>query len=235
MRNSSAQPDNGHVAGGQVRSAQTRGWAFALTVLLHTGLLATLLTQAQTPARHAVTAQRPLVFVQLPSAIVQAERSTARPKRTRAQATPTKRRRPVVASKPSAAAAPATAIDSGADSQASTPAPVAAPPMDADPGVPPPTAYLMRITRIISFEQKYPWSARQYDQQGDVIVRMHLARDGRVLSVRLIRSSGYASLDDEARDVILRIGRFPPFPFDYLPQVAEFDIDQPVTFRHYLN
>lgn len=88
---------------------------------------------------------------------------------------------------------------------------------------------------MISLTQRYPWRARQYGQQGDVVVRMHLLRNGTVRSVTLIRSSGHAALDAEAQDVIWRIGRFPAFPQDYRPRVDEFDIDQPISFRTYRN
>ncbi|MGH8446280.1 MAG: energy transducer TonB, partial [Solimonas sp.] len=111
--------------------------------------------------------------------------------------------------------------------------PAAAPPRDAVPDVPPPLEYLRRISRLIGAGQRYPWSARQYGHEGDALVRMHLARDGTVLSAQLLRGTGHASLDEEARGVVLRIARFPPFPADYLPQIAEFDIDQPISFRHY--
>lgn len=109
----------------------------------------------------------------------------------------------------------------------------AAPPPDAETDVPPPLDYLRRIARLIDLSQRYPWSARQYGYEGDAIVRMHLARDGRVLSATLLRSSGHAVLDAEALDVVRRIGRFPPFPGHYRPAIGEFDIDQPIGFRHY--
>jgi protein TonB len=141
---------------------------------------------------------------------------------------------PTTAPASSAASAAAASASSSAASAAVL-ASTASAPRDAELSTPPPTEYLRRISRIISMSQKYPWSARQDGQQGDVIVRMHLARTGHVLAATLLRSSGVMALDMEARDVVLRIAQFPPFPNDYIPWIAEFDIDQPVSFRHYLN
>lgn len=219
-----------HGAPGRIR-------AIGLTALLHLGVLGVLLSHVHRASAPVIATPRPpVVLIRLPSAIFQAEQPASPAKKSLAPRPVHERKAPPPPStlqvSPATPAPPAVAA---AASSEAAPTPAAAPPSDAELSVPPPTAYLRHITRIINFEQKYPWSARQYDQQGDVIVRMHLMRDGRVVSVALIRSSGYAALDDEARNVILRIMKFPPFPSDYLPQVGEFDIDQPITFRHYLN
>ncbi|MDB5985052.1 MAG: energy transducer TonB [Nevskia sp.] len=77
----------------------------------------------------------------------------------------------------------------------------------------------------------YPLSARDAHQQGTVIIHMHLRRDGTVLDASLVKSSGYAVLDEAARQEVLRIGKFAELPLEYIPGQADFAIDQPVAFR----
>lgn len=231
------------------------------SVMLHVGLIVLLLLGLQAPSpTHAPKATISVITLGAPSveqrvasnaatnspptspAISPAANATPRPRKPK----PVKPRA-VSPPAPSTAAALPPALASAdtspgpappaapSVSPASAPTVAAAAPQAEPPKVPPPIEYLRRVSRIISLSQKYPWTARQYGHQGDVIVRMHLRRDGAVMAATLIRSSGHESLDAEARDVILRIRRFPPFPADYIPQQGEFDIDQPVSFRTYLN
>ena len=61
-------------------------------------------------------------------------------------------------------------------------------------------------------------------------MRVRLARNGAVLEATLLETSGSRLLDEEARNVILRIGQFRPIPEDVMPQQSEFVIHQPVQF-----
>lgn len=228
-----------------------RRLAIAGSLLLHAALLGLLLFKLPVPSP-ATAASSPRLSVVTLGAPSPAPRRAAAPlSHAQASRPPVHKARPGPATKAAvrpelgppavntsdAASAPASATTTtemaGGGADASTLA--AAAPDAVEPEVPPPLEYLRRISKIISLSQKYPWHARQYGHQGDVIVRMHLARDGTVMTATLLSSSGHASLDAEARDVVLRIRRFPPFPADYIPQQHEFDIDQPVSFRTYLN
>lgn len=55
----------------------------------------------------------------------------------------------------------------------------------------------------------YPGTARQRGYEGDVLIAAEVRADGRVGSVRVRRSSGYASLDAAALDAV-RVWRFEP-------------------------
>jgi TonB family protein len=224
----------------------TRGCGLALTVLLHLAIVALLcLRLPAATVEEARVATPSVVLLTLPSAVPQpaiAPSPAAKSKpRTRKPSEPpvahaaAKRQVESVRDEPAQAEPHVTADTSTSLGASAAPQLAAGPPPAALADTPPPLEYLRRIARIIGLSQHYPWSARQYGHEGDVLVRMHLSRDGTVLAVTLIRSSGHASLDAEARDVVWRIGRFPPFPFDYLPRIGEFDIDQPISFRHYLN
>lgn len=50
------------------------------------------------------------------------------------------------------------------------------------------------------------------------------------LGATLLRTSGHALLDEEARDVIFRIGHFAPLPERYIPGQTAFATDQPIAF-----
>jgi len=93
-----------------------------------------------------------------------------------------------------------------------------------------PWAYLWKVKRLINEHRHYPRKAYGARQQGTAVVRIQLSRDGQLLAAQLKKSSGHALLDAEARDVVLRIGRFPPLPEQYLIGQLEFAIDQPIEF-----
>jgi len=59
----------------------------------------------------------------------------------------------------------------------------------------------------------YPQLAQQRGEQGTVLLRFTVTRDGRVLTVSLVQSSGSPVLDRAALR-LLRDARLPPFPPD---------------------
>lgn len=224
-----------------------RRLALAVSLLLHVLLVLLLVLRPEPPP---IAAKQPRIMVATllaPAAqqaataravasappIVEARRPDPPPAKARA-AKPVRRASPPAAAVTSAAPAPPAAAsppqttpaaDSGGVPAARLP--------DSEELDDRPIAYLVTLTRVIRRTLKYPWHARQYRQEGDAIVRMHMRRDGTVLGATLIQSSGYSALDEEAREVVLRVRRFPPFPADYRPSRQEFEIDQPVTFRSY--
>lgn len=74
----------------------------------------------------------------------------------------------------------------------------------------------------------YPQHARELGQQGKVVVVAEVMPDGHCGRVSVIRSSGYAELDDAARDAILS-WRFTPAVRDGRKIVATIEV--PVRFR----
>ena len=55
----------------------------------------------------------------------------------------------------------------------------------------------------------YPGAARQRGYEGDVLIAAEVRADGRIGSVRIKRSSGYAALDNAALEAV-KIWRFEP-------------------------
>lgn len=76
--------------------------------------------------------------------------------------------------------------------------------------------------------RRYPNSARARREQGTVLVRVRLARDGSLLSLALEHSSGFNRLDEAALETFRRAAPLPAIPAT-LP--APQDLAFPVQFQ----
>jgi periplasmic protein TonB len=72
--------------------------------------------------------------------------------------------------------------------------------------------------------------ARRLGQEGAVAVRFTVDRDGRVLNVNLIRSSGSEVLDQAAQAMLHNV-RLPPFP----PEMLQAQQTVTVSIRYRLD
>jgi periplasmic protein TonB len=108
-----------------------------------------------------------------------------------------------------------------------------APPAPAAPtivqkGVP--STYYNMLTSVIGKAFSYPVKAVRDEEEGSVSLRLHIARDGHVVSTEVISRSGFVTLDRDAVDTIRRVGRFPAFPSDVGADVAEVIVDIPIQY-----
>ncbi|WP_174635189.1 energy transducer TonB [Yersinia thracica] len=78
--------------------------------------------------------------------------------------------------------------------------------------------------------KRYPPSARKQRQQGDAIIRFVVNKEGYVLSVKLIKSSGAAALDQEALAVIKRAQPLPQPPAGLLSN-GQISLAMPIDFE----
>ncbi|GLR83036.1 energy transducer TonB (plasmid) [Azospirillum oryzae] len=117
------------------------------------------------------------------------------------------------------------------------PAPVAAPPAPAPaPAAPAPSAAPSRAVpswqgRLLSHlerHKRYPRAAQARRQEGVAQVRFTIDRDGNVLSVRLDRSSGVPSLDEETVEMVHRASPLPAPPEEMAKDRIELVV--PVQF-----
>jgi protein TonB len=74
--------------------------------------------------------------------------------------------------------------------------------------------------------KQYPHAARAAHEEGSAMVTFTVNRSGQVSGVNLIRSSGHASLDNEALAAIRRAQPLPPFP----PEITQSSMSFPVPF-----
>lgn len=72
--------------------------------------------------------------------------------------------------------------------------------------------YLSRVARQIERFREYPAIARQHGQQGRVVMRVTITRDGRLLDASVDRSSGWPVIDSAELATIRRSGKFPDVP-----------------------
>ena len=88
--------------------------------------------------------------------------------------------------------------------------------------------YLSRLEAHLNAYKNYPYDARIHREEGIVKLRFMLDRSGHVLSYDVVGSSGFASLDAEARQMIRRADPFPPVPPEYPGE--SLDLIVPVVF-----
>jgi TonB family protein len=77
-------------------------------------------------------------------------------------------------------------------------------------------AYMQRVTRDILanfYRQIVPESA--FGKNGQVGIELFIMKDGSVANMRLVASSGYATLDRAAWAVVAKSSPFPPLPSDF--------------------
>ena len=195
------------------------------------------------PAPAPAAQPAPVEAPQAPAAMPRppkAERAEARPVLAAPQPA-----RPVVRQAP--AASPATPPEAASLPVAppAMPTEVAAAPRAADvASVPPattprPTAprasaealdsYRRQLTDLFAREHEYPRVAAMRGWEGEVRLRLRVARRGQLLGVRVDRSSGFEVLDQDALALLEGHGSLPPLP-DAL-ELAEIEVVVPITYR----
>lgn len=89
--------------------------------------------------------------------------------------------------------------------------------------------YLATLAAWLERHKQYPLQARARGEEGTVLLRFTIDRDGRLLSWRIDRGSGSASLDREVGTMLQRAEPLPPIP-DAMAQ-AQLELTVPVRFR----
>ena len=139
------------------------------------------------------------------------------------------------------AAAPPTMDSSAAATVAAEPAPsqpvasvVAnpAPPVAAAPAQPQANllaAYRQRLTEIFASQQQYPRVAAMRGWEGEVRLRVRIARKGNLLAVHLDHSSGFDVLDQHALAMLETLSSLPPLPEGL--EANEIQVVVPVNYK----
>ena len=173
----------------------------------------------------------------------QAERAEARPVLAAPQpAKPLVRPRPAAATPLESAAQPTTppASPPAMPTEIAVAAPRSAEPTPALPAATPhPTAqrasteaidsYRRQLTDLFAREHEYPRVAAMRGWEGEVRLRLRVARRGQLLGVRVDRSSGFEVLDQDALALLEGHGKLPPLPEAL--EVAEIEVVVPITYR----
>jgi periplasmic protein TonB len=85
------------------------------------------------------------------------------------------------------------------------------------------------IARLLEHNKRYPAEARARGEQGVVELKFSIDREGHLLSSHIVRSSGFAALDEETLALVQRAQPFPPPPPDSPGEELSFTV--PVRFN----
>jgi len=99
---------------------------------------------------------------------------------------------------------------------------------DATTGVNPLPAWQKEINKILEKNKRYPSQARAQRKRMVTRVAFNMDREGKVMSARIVASSGSSAFDQEALELIQRAQPYPPPPA-VLPG-AEIPIIVPIWF-----
>jgi len=86
--------------------------------------------------------------------------------------------------------------------------------------------YMQRLRQRIYAKWDYPREAQNRELAGRLVIEFHIDKDGQLLSLELVSSSGEPVLDSSALNAVRMAERYPPLPDamqrDVLPVVAIF-------------
>jgi|GEM_PF-5767641 len=91
-----------------------------------------------------------------------------------------------------------------------------------------PPEFFSMVKKKISFYYFYPQKARENNWQGVVWIKVKIDREGKIKNIKILRSSGYAILDNTAQWLVKSSAPYPPPEEITTPQVS-FII--PVEFK----
>jgi len=80
------------------------------------------------------------------------------------------------------------------------------------------------INKIVSINISYPYKARKMSMEGNVTISFIVCLDGSVKGIKVNKSSGFSTLDDNAVQAVMKASPFPPPP-------VEVRIVIPITYK----
>lgn len=104
---------------------------------------------------------------------------------------------------------------------------VVAPPPRKVEITPPSIANVRSVGRVL--DQCYPSASRRLNQEGRVLLQVVISPDGKLISSKVVQSSGFDRLDGAAADCVARRLRFNPGQRD--GQAVEAAATLPITFQ----
>ena len=130
---------------------------------------------------------------------------------------------PAIAPAPATPANPTAAAVSEPASVATAPAPVPRPAPDLLDG------YKARLAGLFAARHEYPRVAAMRGWEGEVRLRLKIARKGNLLGVALDRSSGHDVLDQHALALLAGYGDLPPLPEAL--ELGEIQVIVPINYK----
>jgi len=153
--------------------------------------------------------------------------------------------RPLASARPASPAQPATspaAVEakpvSGASADATAPgnglavATAEVAPVVSQPATPPGAAlagYRQQLSALFAQQRSYPRLAAMRGWEGEVRLRLRVARRGNLVAVEVEHSSGFAVLDQHARALLAALGDLPPPPA--VGEDGEIQVVVPINYK----
>ncbi|WP_294345465.1 energy transducer TonB [Prosthecochloris sp.] len=89
------------------------------------------------------------------------------------------------------------------------------------------SSYLAIIRAQIEQNKHYPRFSKKQNHEGTSLIKLHIAKDGSVLQITMLSSSGYEPLDKATLDAVKKSSPFPA-PSDY--KLGELSLEIPVCY-----
>ena len=90
-------------------------------------------------------------------------------------------------------------------------------------------AYRQRLTEIFASQQQYPRIAALRGWEGEVRLRLRVARKGNLVAFQLDQSSGFDVLDEHALAIIEQLAKLPPLPEGL--EASEIQVVVPINYK----
>lgn len=84
--------------------------------------------------------------------------------------------------------------------------------------------YLFEIRALLDRRKTYPRFAKKLRQEGRVLVRLQIRRDGKILSAEVIEKAKFDSLNEAAAALVTAIDGWKPFPEEIKKTVWAIDV-----------
>lgn len=197
--------------------------ALALSIGAHAAALA-LLRPGPAPAPAPVPAPIQVALLAPPLAPVVAvprptqpapPREAAPPRPTPVRPSPALLTRSAPAAAPTAITAPPAAAPASPEPAAPPPVAIAPAPVAPPPPAPDPTLlarYGETLSGLLARQQQYPRMAAARGWEGDVVLKLVIARKGNLVHATVVQSSGFPVLDEHALALVAEVQPFPAVP-----------------------
>tara|TARA_Y100001935_G_C17298760_1_gene507830 strand:- start:1635 stop:2207 length:573 start_codon:yes stop_codon:yes gene_type:complete len=90
-------------------------------------------------------------------------------------------------------------------------------------------SYQSHLMQLLNAKKFYPPMAKKLRQQGVVMVRFRISKDGHVLEARVIGPSPFPTLNESAKSLVQSLKAIKPFPKDVQANTWLFDV--PVKYQ----
>lgn len=88
--------------------------------------------------------------------------------------------------------------------------------------------YLYKLRQKINNSKSYPKMARRMNQEGTVLMNFLINNEGKIVNLKVEKSSRYKSLNKAAKSAIKKVGTFEPIPKEL--KLTQWEIIIPVVF-----